>query len=73
MSPIGFEIVAADGSPAYITVCSVFTHHFTGETMRCIRRETFGEVTGHGFADWEIVNQWQFEELLKRRKVNDQT
>lgn len=72
MSPVGFEIIAKDGNPAYVTVCSVFIHHFTKETMRCIRTETFGEVTGYGFADYEIVNEWEFEELLKRRRHIDQ-
>ena len=72
MSPVGFEIVGVDGSPTYITVRNVFTHHFTGETMRDIRVETYGEVTGHGFAEYKTVNEWEFEELLKRRRHIDQ-
>ena len=72
MSPVGFEIIGVDGNPAYITVRNVFTHHYTGEIMRCIRIETYGEVTGHGFAEYKTVNEWEFEELLKRRNLIDQ-
>lgn len=47
----------------FITVLDEFKHHYTGETMRYIRVERSGYVTGSSVVEYQTVNEIQFNIL----------
>lgn len=65
-----FEITHVSGDPGYVKVLDEFQHHFTGETMRYLRLETYGQIFGHGFAEYMVANEQQFEDLCRMRVEN---
>lgn len=73
MSLLQFEIVNADGSLSSVKVFDIFVHHYTRETMRYLRIESLKPYSVHGTAEYIVVNEEEFEELLKRRKFDDKT
>lgn len=44
----------------FITVLDEFKHHYTGETVRYIRVEWAGFVTGASVVEYQTVNEIQF-------------
>lgn len=73
MSLLQFEVTNPDGTLSRVTVLDMFVHFYTKEYMRQVRIESYGEVTGNGFATYEVLNEFEYNELIKRRVVNDQT
>ena len=73
MSLLQFEVTNPDGSRSRITVLDMFVHFYTKEYMRQVRVENYGEVSGHGFATYIVINEFEYNELLKRRVIDDQT
>ena len=65
---IDFEIVHQNGDRVFIRVLDLFTHRYTGETMRRIRIESIKPYSVDGVAEYRVVNESEFEELLKRRR-----
>lgn len=72
MGLLQFEVKNLDGTLSRVTVLDMFVHFYTKEYMRQVRVESYGEVTGHGFATYEVLNEFEFNELIKRRVVDDQ-
>ena len=66
---IDFEIKNHNGDPMFVRVLDVFVHRYTKETMRHIRIESIRPNSVAGTAEYRVVNETEFEELLKRRKV----
>lgn len=73
MSLLQFEVVNPDGTLSRVTVLDMFVHFYTKEYMRHVRIESHGEVSGNGFATYEALNEFEYNEMLKRRKIDDQT
>ena len=65
---IDFEIASRNGDPMFIRVLDVFVHRYTKETMRHIRIESIKSNSVAGTAEYRVVNEVEFEELLKRRR-----
>ena len=51
----------------YITVLDKFYHHYTKETMRYIRREWVLPVSGCGDADYQVVDEKGWKDILAQR------
>ena len=50
----------------FITVLDEFKHHYTGETIRHIRREMKGYVTGASIVEYQTLNEIQFKILWSK-------
>lgn len=53
--------------PEYITVLSEHKHHYTGETMRCIRTDTVIGWEERPISSYTFVNEKEWEYLLRYR------
>lgn len=58
---------SSDGHFVYVTVVDKFYHHYTKETMRYIRMETVGSVTGVAMAQYKMVNEAGWKSILASR------
>lgn len=72
MSPFQFEIKKDNGDRAFVRVLDTFEHYYTRESMRNIRIESLSEYGVDGVAEYKVVNEEAFRELLERRITYDQ-
>lgn len=73
MSPFQFEIRNDDGSRSFIRVLNSFSHYYTGEHMRSIRIDSLAPNSIKSVSECMIVSEEDFEQLLERRIIDDQT
>lgn len=71
MSPFQFEIRNEDGGRSFIRVLNTFEHHYTKEVMRSVRIDSLAPYGVNGVSDYKVINEDEFNELLKRRITND--